>query len=96
MKESKKTHEISNEENELKTIFITDENNVKHEGEIIFSFTENGDEYIIYELNNQAFGAKINEHKKLSPIDDDEWPLVEKIYNQFLEEKDDDANDEDL
>lgn len=74
----------------LRQIIIKDEKGNIKEGKIIFSFTENGDEYVIYQLDEQAFAAKIDENNDLYAIDDDEWPLVEKIYNQYCEENKDD------
>lgn len=85
---------LNSEAEQNRSIFITDKNNQKHEGSILFSFEENGDEYVIYELNNQAFAAKVDNNNNLFPIEEDEWPLVEKIYEQFL--KDQELNDSEL
>ncbi len=79
----------NNNDNELSSIIVTDENNQTHEGKIIFSFEENGDEYVIYELKDQVFGAKVDNNNNLTAINDDEWPLVEKIYNQYLNDNED-------
>ncbi len=81
-----KLNQVTNDEQNLRKIIIKDGDDQMREGEIIFSFSENGDQYIIYELDNQAFGAKIDENNHLHAIDDDEWPLVEKIYNQYCQE----------
>lgn len=80
---------LNSNSDQERAIFIIDKNNQKREGEILFSFEENGDEYVIYELDNQVFGAKVDQKNDLFPIEEDEWPLVEKIYEQFL-------NDEEL
>lgn len=71
-------------------IIIKDEKGNDVEGEIIFTFEANGDEFILYGINDEAFAAKIDEEGNLSPVEEDEWKLVEKIYNEFLEEEEED------
>ena len=56
------------------------------EGEILFTFEANGDDFILYGINDEVFAAKIDEYKNLSQVEKDEWPLVEKIFNQYMEE----------
>ena len=70
-----------------RTIIVTDENNVEHEGKIIFTFEANGDNFVLYELNEQAFACKVDEEGNLTPVEEDEWKLVEKIYNEYLEDE---------
>ncbi len=50
---------------------------------IVFTFEENGDQFILYEINNVVYGAKLNEDNSLKQIEEDEWELVEKIFNEW-------------
>ncbi|NQZ65951.1 MAG: DUF1292 domain-containing protein [Mycoplasmatales bacterium] len=82
------------ENNDERTIIVTDENNNDVKGKVIFTFEANGEDYILYELNDNAYASKISETGDLSPILDDEWKLVEKIYNEFLEDQEKEGEDE--
>lgn len=53
---------------------------------IVFTFEENGDQFILYEINDVVYGAKLNEDNSLRQIEEDEWELVEKIFNEWNEE----------
>jgi hypothetical protein len=53
-------------------ITITLEDGTVKNGEIIFTFESNGDDYVLYELDDKAFAAKIDENNKLTPIEEDE------------------------
>jgi len=70
-----------------RTITITLENGTTVEGEILFTFELNGDNFILYELEDKMFAARIDEEDNLSPINEDEWPMIEKIYNQYIEDQ---------
>ncbi len=50
---------------------------------IVFTFEENGDQFILYEINDVVYGAKLNEDNSLKQIEEDEWELVEKIFNEW-------------
>ncbi len=54
---------------------------------VLFTFEENGDQFIMYEIEEMAYGAKVKEDNTLIPIEDDEWDLVEKIFNEWLDEE---------
>jgi hypothetical protein len=41
---------------------------------------------VLYELDDKAFAAKIDENNKLTPIEEDEWNIVEEIYEQYQQE----------
>lgn len=69
-----------------RTIIVKDENGKEVEGQIIFTFEANGDDFVLYEINDQAFAAKIDEQGNLTPVMEDEWKLVEKIYNEYQED----------
>ena len=56
------------------------------QGEILFHFEANGDNFVLYEVGEELFAAKIDENNQLQPVEEDEWPMVEKIYNQFIED----------
>lgn len=66
-------------------IMITLENGKQQEGTILFTFETNGEDFVLYELDNQTFAAKIGEDDSLTAINEDEWTLVEKTYNQYIE-----------
>ncbi|MCK5946053.1 MAG: DUF1292 domain-containing protein [Mycoplasmataceae bacterium] len=64
------------------------------QGEILFHFEANGDNFVLYEAEEQLFAAKIDENKNLTPVEEDEWPMVEKIYNQFMEDYENEEEDD--
>ena len=70
---------------EEKKIYVTDDKGNQIEGEIVFSFEANGDDFVIYQIKDEAFCAKVDEKNQLSPVQEDEWPLVEKIFNEYME-----------
>ena len=59
---------------------------------IVFTFEENGDQFILYEIDDVVYGAKLNEDDSLKPIEEDEWELVEKIFNEWNEENNQDED----
>ena len=65
------------------------ENNKKVQGKILFTFNENGDQFILYEIDGTAYGGKLKDDNSIMPISDDEWGLVEQIFNQWMEENED-------
>ncbi len=71
--------------NEDKIIEVVLENGNKVEGEILFTFEANGDDFILYELDKKLFAAKVNEQGELKPVEKDEWDLVEKVYLDYQE-----------
>lgn len=81
-------------ENLDRTIIVKDEKGNELEGKIIFTFEANGDDFILYEINNEAFAAKMSEEGELSPVQEDEWKLVEKIYNEYMEDLEEEEEDE--
>ena len=52
---------------------------------IVFTFEENGDQFILYEIDDVVYGAKLNEDDFLKSIEEEEWELVEKIFNEWNE-----------
>ena len=60
---------------------------------IVMSFEENGDQFILYEIDDVVYGAKLNEDDSLKPIEEDEWELVEKIFNEWNEENNQDEDE---
>ena len=60
---------------------------------IVFTFEENGDQFILYEIDDVVYGAKLNEDDSLKPIEEDEWELVEKIFNEWNEENNQDEDE---
>ncbi len=63
-------------------------NGKKIDANILFTFNEDGDQYIMYEIDNVAYGAKVKPDNSLAPINDDEWELVERIFNEWCEDED--------
>ncbi len=60
---------------------------------IVFTFEENGDQFILYEINDVVYGAKLNEDNSLKQIEEDEWELVEKIFNEWNAENNQDEDE---
>ncbi|MGL4343091.1 MAG: DUF1292 domain-containing protein [Metamycoplasmataceae bacterium] len=76
---------------ELKKITIKMEDGTCKEAEIVFAFNEAGEDYILYELNNQIHAVKVNDNNEIIQITDErELEIVEEIYNDFLEDSDGD------
>ena len=71
---------------EERKIEVKLENGKSAEGEILFTFEANGDNFVLYSINEEVFAAKIDENNNLFPVEQDEWPHVEKIFNQYMEE----------
>lgn len=69
-----------------KTILIKTENGQTLEGTILFTFEANGDNFVLYKIGDKVHSAKVDEEGNLTPVLEDEWKLVEKVYNQYLEE----------
>ena len=74
------------------TIVVTTEDGKKLEGQIVFTFEANGDDFVLYEINDEVFAAKVDEEGNLAEVEEDEWKLVEKVYKEWLEEEDADEN----
>lgn len=72
-----------------KTIEIILKDGSKVEGLLEMTFEANGDEYVIYSIDNTAYGARIREDDTLVAIEEDEWPLIEKLFNEYMEKKND-------
>ena len=74
--------------NDEKIIEVELENGQKVTGELLFVYEENGDTYVLYQLENEdlVYGAKMKEDNSLYAIDDDEWKIIEKIYQAWLED----------
>lgn len=66
-------------------IIVTNEKNERLEGELIFEFSENGDDYVVYGIGDTMYVAKYNENHELFPVGDDEWPLIEKIIEDYFD-----------
>ncbi|MBX4210166.2 MAG: DUF1292 domain-containing protein [Mollicutes bacterium PWAP] len=77
-----------NIEDENRIITITMENGKEAEGKVIFTFETNGENFILYEVEGfeTIFAARINEKDELSEVQEDEWPIIEKVYKDFIEE----------
>ncbi|MGL4252138.1 MAG: DUF1292 domain-containing protein [Metamycoplasmataceae bacterium] len=70
-----------------KFVTITLEDDSTVEAEIVFTFEENGDTYILYAIGNNVHPAKIADDDSLIMLEDDEWEIVEKIFNEFMEDE---------
>ena len=71
-----------------KEIIITLKSGKEEKASVLFTFEVNGDDFILYELNHKAYAAKLNEDDSLTAVNEDEWNLVEKTYNQYIEAQD--------
>ena len=69
---------------------VTMENGEIEKAELLFSFESSGDNFIMYAIKGAAYGAKLNKDGKLSKVYDDEWKLLEKMFNEYMEHKDGD------
>lgn len=67
-------------------IYVTTEDGKKLEGEIVFTFEANGDDFVLYQIGDEVFAGKVDEENNLSEVEEDEWKLVEKVYQEWLEE----------
>ena len=74
-------------------IFVTTEDGKKLEGEIIFTFEANGDDFVLYQIGDEVFAGKVDEENNLSEVEEDEWKLVEKVYQEWLEEAGDEEDE---
>lgn len=86
---------MDREEELERTIVITDDDGQEKEGQIIFSFEANGDEFVLYEIEDAAYAAKIEDDGSLRPVEEDEWKLVEKIYAEYIEDLENEEGQED-
>ncbi|MCP4337223.1 MAG: DUF1292 domain-containing protein [Mycoplasma sp.] len=64
------------------------------EGEILFTFDANGDDFVLYEINKEVFAAKVNENNELSAVEEDEWPLIEKVFNEYQDSLEEEEEEE--
>ena len=67
----------------MKTIDLFLEDGKQVEAEVIFTFEENGDEFILYEYEGNAYAAKLLPDDTLAELQEDEWELVNKIYKEY-------------
>ena len=67
------------------SIIITLENGSQAEGVILFTCEANHEEYVFYEFEGKVLAAKYDENNNLKEINHDEWSIVEKIYNDYVE-----------
>lgn len=73
---------------------ITMEDGKVIDANILFTFNENGDQYIVYEIEHEtdneieyvAYAAKLNDDNSIEQVNEDEWPIIEKIFNEWMEE----------
>lgn len=75
-------------ENNNRDIVITDKDGKKLAGKILFVFEANGDNFALYQIDDHVYAGKIDEQNNLKPVEEDEWKLVEKVFNQYMEEQD--------
>lgn len=90
-------------EKDERTIDLFDENGKKiDEGKILFSIEENGDTYVFYtvekeidgEHQNVLISKKTDENGNLIDPEDDEYDLIEKVLNKYIDELSDEEYDE--
>lgn len=76
-------------------IYITTEDGKELEGEILFTFDANGDDFVFYVLegSEEVNVSKVNEEGALSPVEEDEWKLLEKVFEEYQEDMEKAEND---
>ncbi len=82
--------DISDLEKKSKFVTITLEDETTVEAEVVFTFEENGDTFILYAIGDTVHPAKIAEDDSLIMIENDEWEIVEKIFQEFMEDEEND------
>ena len=85
---------IDDEEEKTKFVTITLDDESTVEAEVVFTFEENGDTFILYAIDDIVYPAKIAEDDSLITIENDEWEIIEKIFNEFMEEEEEDEEDD--
>ena len=73
---------------------VTLENDEVVSANILFTFNENGDQFIFYEIANVVYAAKLQVDNTLLAINDDEWKIAEQIFEQWINEPDDEMDEE--
>ncbi|CAM9093802.1 DUF1292 domain-containing protein [Mycoplasma marinum] len=79
---------------EDRIIEVVLENGEKAEGIILFTFEANGDNFVLYEIQEQLFAAKVDEQGGLKSVEEDEWSLIEKVYEEYQETYVEEGEDE--
>ncbi|MBU4690772.1 DUF1292 domain-containing protein [Mycoplasma zalophi] len=73
-------------------ITIEDDNGQETEITILFDFEENGDTYLLGVLNDQETVVGLKKQNDIYvEIPEDEWDIVEEIFDDFLENNEIDA-----
>ncbi|MCU4117116.1 DUF1292 domain-containing protein [Mycoplasma zalophi] len=73
-------------------ITIEDDNGQETEITILFDFEENGDTYLLGVLNDQETVVGLKKQNDMYiEIPEDEWDIVEEIFEDFLENNEIDA-----
>ncbi|WP_050707643.1 hypothetical protein [[Mycoplasma] mobile] len=76
---------INNEIKDLREIDVYDENGKKLKGIVLFTFEEAGDTFICYTIKEEVFFSKLNEDNSLSNLEEDEYKIVEQIWEDFIQ-----------
>lgn len=78
---------------ETNTLFVTDENGVELEMEIVFTFDdeESKKKYVVFQKpgdeSGEVFASAYDEDGNLTPIENDaEWAMVEEVLGAFAED----------
>lgn len=76
-------------------IYITTEDGKEVEGEILFTFDANGDDFVFYLLDgsDEVNVSKVDEEGQLKPVEEDEWKLLEKVFEEYQEDMEKAEND---
>lgn len=82
-----------------KRIFIQDKNGNEKEMEILFTFEDNGKNFVLYydpeDENAEVFASIYDDDNNLTGIENPEdWELVEKVFNQFMEDQEQSEEEE--
>ena len=68
------------------TVEITKKDGTVVTGNVLYAFEANGDNFVLYSIQDEFFGAKIMDDGSLKTVENDEWKLLEKIFKKYFEE----------
>lgn len=78
-----------------KKILVKDESGEEREMEILFTFEDDrlGNNYVLFtdpnDEDGEVFACRYNEEYEMIPVDDEEeWAMIEEVFNTFVEEID--------
>lgn len=78
---------------DVNKLYVTDESGKEIEMEIMFTFSENGKNYVVYfnpeddDENTDLFVSCYDEEGNLYPVEtEEEWDMIDEIVGAFIED----------